>query len=271
MIYASDLDQTLIYSRKAFRLNGNNEPDIRLIEMLNGEEISFMTEKAIAQLKEIAANIVFIPVTTRTVAQYARISIFQNDILTKYAITSNGGNIVSAGIVDQDWNRSIQDRMANECALGQDVLAGFNRISHESWVQRGHMADNLFHYFIVERDLIPMDELQDFNGWLEQQGWNMSLQGRKIYLVPQVCNKRHAIEHIMSLQEDPHLVASGDSLLDLCLLEAAEHAIAPAHGEIFNQHQAGKGGMDFIHFTKLPGILSSEETLDIVWKLIQGS
>ena len=50
MIFASDLDQTLIYSRKSFRAHIEDE-SIQLIETLDGKEISFISHKTISLLK----------------------------------------------------------------------------------------------------------------------------------------------------------------------------------------------------------------------------
>lgn len=50
MIFASDLDQTLIYSRKSFRAPIEDE-SIQLIETLDGKEISFISHKTISLLK----------------------------------------------------------------------------------------------------------------------------------------------------------------------------------------------------------------------------
>ena len=62
------------------------------VEVYNGKEISFMTEKAIALLRELSEEMMFVPVTTRTVEQYNRVSLFREEIRPTYAITSNGGS-----------------------------------------------------------------------------------------------------------------------------------------------------------------------------------
>lgn len=50
----------------------------------------------------------FIPVTTRTIEQFQRITLFQNEIIPEYAITSNGGNILHNGKQDVTWNKEIK-------------------------------------------------------------------------------------------------------------------------------------------------------------------
>ena len=80
MIFASDLDQTLIYSRKSFRAHIEDN-SIQLIETLDGKEISFITYKTITLLIKLQLHSYFIPVTTRTIEQFQRITLFQNEII----------------------------------------------------------------------------------------------------------------------------------------------------------------------------------------------
>ena len=70
---------------------------VRNVEVYNGREISFMTEKAIALLRELSDEMMFVPVTTRTVEQYNRVSLFHDEIRPTYAITCNGGVVLKDG------------------------------------------------------------------------------------------------------------------------------------------------------------------------------
>ena len=55
MIFASDLDQTLIYSPKSFRLLPEEPmPAVTSIEIYEGREISFMADDGISKLQTIA-------------------------------------------------------------------------------------------------------------------------------------------------------------------------------------------------------------------------
>jgi len=270
-IYASDLDQTLIYSRKSFGVLAEPEPPVRNVEMLNGEEISFMTETAISMLRDIASQLEFVPVTTRTIEQYSRISIFQTAIKPKYAISSNGGNILMNGVASVDWNASVRKRMSEQCMPHQEVWEAFHKFASDAWLLNGKMADELFYYFIVERDRVPLDELSDFGKWLQGQRWSLSLQGRKVYVVPDVVSKRTAVEQVMQMEGSSKLIASGDSLLDLPLLHAAQQPIAPAHGEIYRQFLARNDtlSLDAIHFVDVPGLMASEAILEQVAHAIE--
>jgi hypothetical protein len=59
------------------------------------------------------------------------------------------------------------------------------------------------------------------------------------------------------------MVASGDSLLDKSLLESADYAIAPCHGEIFAEQQSGLVKSRY-PFTKQAGVFAGDEILQYV-------
>lgn len=259
MIFASDLDQTLIFSER-FLLD--RTLPVRLIEQLEGKSISFMTERAILLLQEIHERMLFVPVTTRTIEQYRRITLFQNEVKPLYAITSNGGNVLRNGEVDESWNKNIRKRMEDESLSLVDILVRFDSLKSSTWIQNEKSAEDLFYYFIIDREKIPANDMRDFTIWMEQNNWNVSIQGRKLYFVPAVVNKRDAVIYVKEIENRTKVFASGDSLLDLPLVNFADHSIVPAHGEIHHFHQTA-GTDKTIPFTSHTGILASEEIL--VW------
>lgn len=256
MIFASDLDRTLIYSKRAFLLEPDERPALRLIETLDGKDISYMTVKAIALLQELSETLTFIPVTTRTTEQYSRITLFQEEIQPAYAVTSNGANVLQNGKPDEDWAGSIKGALANDCLPIPEVLEAFAEISHADWVLKTKTAETFFVYHIVEAGSVPADELLDFEHWLSAQNWSMSLQGRKLYFVPNAINKADAVTYIQGLTGQKTLIAAGDSRLDLPLLQAADAAICPQHGELYQSLDPAR-----FTITKAKGIKASEEIL----------
>ncbi|MEM5016380.1 HAD family hydrolase [Metabacillus indicus] len=260
MIFASDLDQTLIYSRRSFR-EPVGEEDIQLIETLDGQEISFMTKKAISMLKEIAGQMTFVPVTTRTPSQYGRISIFQQEILPRYAVTSNGGHVFKEGELDEEWKQHLEARMKDECTSLEDVSLKFQEIASDDWVLKQKNAENLFLYNIIERGNIPETRLQEFILWADRNGWKHSLQGRKLYFVPKPINKWDAVAYVKEAAGAKTVMTAGDSLLDLCMLEEADLAFSPLHGEL---GESGARLSGAIQRTSKNGIFASEEILENV-------
>jgi trehalose-6-phosphatase len=93
---------------------------------------------------------------------------------------------------------------------------------------------------------------------LQGHGWNCSLQGRKIYLVPDHVTKGAAVRYVKELSGAQSVFAAGDSLLDESMLLVADEAMAPNHGELYRKY----GSHDRIRFTERSGIRASEDILD---------
>ncbi|HEU4962927.1 MAG TPA: HAD family hydrolase [Bacilli bacterium] len=254
MIVASDLDQTLIYSRRSMG-EGHEESLLVPVEAKDGATLSYMTRQAVELLQELAGRLLFIPVTTRTVEQYRRVHLLQDVIRPKYAITSNGGNILVDGEVDADWNRAIRLLVADRSASAEQVRALFQQVATAEWVLNESFCDELFFAYRIDRQRMPEQELRKIGEQLSAWGWEMSIQGRKVYLIPSVVSKRDALLHLKEREgKDIHL-ATGDSLLDRCMLDAAVHAIAPRHGELYRQEPSS------YTYTQEAGILAAVEIL----------
>lgn len=260
MIFASDLDRTLIYSRRSFGPL-ENLPPICLIEKIGEKEVSFMTETAINQLEKLMQQLCFIPVTTRTVDQYRRISLFQKRLIPRFAVVSNGGYVLIDGIADQAWTRSVQQRVKHDCSPFEDILSRFRELHPNSFLRSPlRFMDDLFYTYRVDPEKLPWDELLSFEQWLKKEGWKLSVQGRKMYLIPKIVNKWSGLAYVREQLGEKLTIAAGDSLLDLDLLLRADYAIAPRHGEIYERLQ----GKISIPFTGQSGLLASEEILRFV-------
>lgn len=263
-MFASDLDQTLIYSYRSI-LNQNVEDQIKPVEWLEDRYISYMTEGALSKLQHLSQELLFVPVTTRTKLQYQRIGFSGYGISYQYAVTSNGGRIFFNGIEDQDWMRQVSAGRKN-CLAVEDLIKRFNEIRHPSWVHEdsGKLADDLFFYCLIEREKLPVAELAAFKLWARDNNWELSIQGRKLYLVPINVNKKAAVQYIRSKEGIDRLVAAGDSLLDLGMLKTADFAAAPAHGELYTLCLQSAANLEGIRFTEKNGIKAGEEILDYV-------
>jgi hydroxymethylpyrimidine pyrophosphatase-like HAD family hydrolase len=103
-----------------------------------------------------------------------------------------------------------------------------------------------------------VEAVDEMRKQLAPLGWSCSLQGRKIYLVPEKVSKGAAIEYVKEKLGSNYVFAAGDSLLDESLLLAADYAIAPCHGELGRTYATHP----HFHFTNSRGALASEELLD---------
>jgi len=260
MILASDLDRTLIYSAKF--LEGFSG---RVKAAETGRYYSYMTETAAELLKYIAGRVLFVPCTTRTIEQYLRIDFFQSALKPAYAITSNGANLIRGGVVDTGYRDMVSRLLNHRCAAGHDVLKEFDRLAGDEWAQPMREADGVFYYCIIERKKIPSKELAAFGNWAREQKWEVSLQGRKLYLVPQVINKRAALTRVIEMTGENSVIAAGDSLLDLPLLQGADYALIPAHGELYEQLECLQENW---LLTASSGLPAGEEILQAVIKIV---
>jgi hypothetical protein len=259
MIFASDLDRTLIYSSKFI----NDSSNFKRVEA--GDYPSYMTKRAAELLQTIARQITFIPSTTRTVEQYRRVN-FICGLKPKYAVTSNGGNLLIDGHPDLEYKKAVQ-RQLQDCLPAPDILKKFKQITLDSWLIKTKEADGLFYYCLVDRPKVPLQELAQFTDWAAAQNWEVSLQGRKLYLVPKVINKWAPIDRILDIIGKTKVYTAGDSLLDLPLLTATQNHLCPRHGEVYQYYQkCQQWNGHKINFTHNAGIKAGEEVLETVMK-----
>ncbi len=232
VIVASDLDRTLIYSAAALALDmpDARAPRLLCVETYEHKPLSFMTETAAALLAELAGSTTFVPTTTRTREQYGRIHL--PGPAPEFAICANGGHLLVRGESDQDWQRTVAERLASHCAPLDEVRAHLVRTAEPSWLLKERVAEDLFAYLVVERSLLPETWVKDLAGWAEERGWTVSLQGRKIYAVPKPLTKSAAVAEVARRTGASAVLAAGDSLLDADLLLGADRGWRPGHGEL---------------------------------------
>ncbi|MEV2247072.1 HAD family hydrolase [Streptomyces sp. NPDC049970] len=229
---ASDLDRTLIYSAAALQLTMPDEraPRLLCVEVYDRAPLSYMTETAAALLDELARTTVFVPTTTRTREQYARIHL--PGPAPRYAICANGGHLLVDGVSDPEWHEGVTRRLAEECAPLDEVRAHLRATSDPSWLLKERVAEDLFAYLVVDRTALPEGWVKELSAWAGPRGWTVSLQGRKIYAVPQPLTKSAAMHEAARRCGATRTLAAGDSLLDADLLLAADLAWRPGHGEL---------------------------------------
>lgn len=262
MIYASDLDRTLIYSLGALGVP-EDTPGLVPAEIVDGRTVSYISRQTLEALQELAASIIFMPVTTRTIAEYKRINLFQETLIPDYAVTSNGGNILVGGVVDLEWRAAIGRLIERRSAAAEEAGRLVHSVVRDEWIINERYCDELFFTFVVHRASLPLVEITRMAERLDGMGWRVSLQGRKLYVVPEAVNKSDAILHVRRSVQSELMVASGDSLLDKCLLDSADYAIAARHGEIFAEQQAGLVKSKY-PFTKQAGVFAGNDILDYV-------
>lgn len=261
VMFASDLDRTLIYSQKF--INKGDE-QVQLVEKKGDEKISYMLNSSIKMLKILSSKLLFVPVTTRSIEQYKRITVFQKEIKPKYSIVCNGGNIFIDGKLDENWNRTVFSNFNNECLNMNEVISEFNKIKSDLNIKMSREVDHLFFYCVLKGD-IPNEIIHQFSAWLQKNNWNMVLNGRKLYFIPKPVSKNKAVEYVAKREGVKNIITSGDSLLDYDMASISNLFISPQHGDINKSRNIDKG---IVKFTNKSGICASHEILEIVLKEI---
>ncbi|OIK02442.1 HAD family hydrolase [Streptomyces sp. MUSC 14] len=257
VLVASDLDRTLIYSSAALALTmpDARAPRLLCVEVHEARPLSYLTETAAQLLTELGDTAVFVPTTTRTRKQYQRINLPGPP--PTYAICANGGHLLVDGVTDADWHARVQARLADECAPLAEVHDHLARTADPAWLRKHRVAEELFTYLVVERELLPEEWVKELAAWAEGRGWTVSLQGRKLYAVPQPLTKSAAVREVARRTGADLTLAAGDSLLDADLLLAADRGWRPGHGELADTGWTASG------ITALPerGVLAGERIL----------
>lgn len=229
VLVCSDLDRTLIYSRAA--AGPTDDAKLRCVEVFDGAPLSFVTAAEAVGLAALTSETTLVPTTTRTPEQYRRVQL--PGPAPRFAITANGGRLLVDGTVDGDWSSHVSDQLTASAPLTEvlEKLSGAG-----DFVLRLRTAEELFVYAVIERAAVPGPWLAELADWCGRRGWSVSVQGRKLYCVPDGLRKSAAAGEVARRAGTSTMLAAGDSLLDTDLLLAADAAIRPAHGEL---HDAG--------------------------------
>ena len=214
ILFACDLDNTLIHSYKKFR-----EGDI-CVEIYDGREQSFISPRALDLLKKISARIFFVPVTTRSIEQYRRIFWAEN-FCPRFAVVANG-----AFFLDGDNRENFL----------REVVAPYEE---ELKLQLAAADEKIFSIArIVDESFLFLKCREDFNAEKIFFDTSLTVQrtGKKIYLFPPRLNKGEALKLLTKKFSPEKIFAAGDSEIDLPMLELADVAFGKKNicGENFS-------------------------------------
>jgi len=254
-MFATDLDRTLIYSKRALvDFKQDNLLGLMPVERKDDQNVAFMTKRANVLLKELVKELLFVPVTTRTYEQFMRIFLFSEEISLTYAVTSNGANIIYKGTPLIEWRNHIQNKLNRECTNLTNMLTIFENVNINGYLK---IAENLFFYYILEDELSD-EELKLIKSIALHNGWRVSIQGKKLYVMPNPISKGEAIKYIKERQGIQTIYGAGDSVLDYDFLNICDFAFVPSHGELVKERKVD----DHFIISKEKGIKAGEEILN---------
>lgn len=233
----ADLDHTLIFSHRVQLM----QPKV-LVERLYGREQSYMTAKTLAFLSS-AHDIRLIPVTTRSLAQYARIELLGSRIPCRYALVCNGGELLLDGKPDPAWHEQTQTLYApalQSLRCARDVLA---KLAPQCEV---HEPSGLFVYASVPDVQKTAQALREA---VSGRDLVVRTDNRKVFCLPEKMDKGAAVQRFRERFGSDICVAAGDSEFDLPMLNLSSWAVTvpelasrvtgsrvvlPAHGQVLS-------------------------------------
>ncbi len=251
-LLACDLDRTLIYSNRALTLADGARPRLSCVEIHDGKRASFITRAAAQALVGLACHATLVPVTTRLPVQLARVQLPGTP--SRYAIAANGGVLLVDGVADRSWSRKVKASLAESTPLPA-VWKHMGKVCRPEWTMKLRNADGLFCYAVVRRAEMPADFVAEATAWAARRGWRLSMQGRKLYWVPVGLTKTAAVAEVAERIGADLVLAAGDSLLDVDLLEGADLGIHPRHGELFECGWSAP----HVTCTQASGVLAGEQ------------
>ncbi|WP_419960774.1 HAD family hydrolase [Psychrobacillus sp. BM2] len=261
ILFASDLDRTLIYSKNS-RGQEVGEQDFAAVEWVDEKPTAFMTNKGLQLFQQIASSITFLPVTTRTAEQYNRITgLFHTAEKPKYAIVSNGAVILEDGNPLAEWSDKVIAQMQQDLTSIEHVLPQLDSYKKNKFVLKVMQAESWFVYLIIDEHTFSVEDFENLSEIFYQQGFTLSHQGRKVYIMPTCINKSTALQFVKERIAATTVIAAGDSMLDYEMVLKANQGFIPSHGEAIL-----KGGdlPSHVSITNQAGVLAGEEILNKV-------
>lgn len=213
--FHSDMDNTMIFS---YKHNIGNAK--RCVEIYQGREVSFVTEKTYRLLRELPEEVTLIPTTTRTVEQYRRIDLGLGEL--KYALVCNGGVLLVNGQEEEAWYRESLE-MISEC---RGELRRAEQLLAED-AERCFEVRNIQNLFLFTKSEKPELSAEKLRAALDLGKMDVFTNGVKVYAVPKKLNKGEAVRRFRRRFCPARVIAAGDSEFDLPMLEEADAGFAP--------------------------------------------
>lgn len=261
MIFATDLDRTLIYAKRFLE---DFEGEAVNIEIYKGEAFSFISKKALELLISLHQKAIVIPVTTRNLEQYNRIQIFKEYIQPKYHIVNNGGSIFIEGKEDLRWKHLLEAQLESLTMSYDEALKVFFSC-YKGPIQRYKKSDNLIWVVWSERDHIDLEGIQACKKVIYKAGWTIDITEYKIYIYPRCISKWEAVRYIHANYIKDEVLCAGDSLFDKEMVENGNIGVIPRESWL-HKNLNEKVKKPNIHITSTTGLLAGEEILSLALK-----
>ncbi len=223
LIFAADLDNTLIYSRKKAPKKS------RCVEWKEGRELSYMSENSYQRLQKIneTKEIYIVPITTRSLEQYQRIRLLEKG--PELAVVSNGGILLIDGKVEESWKKESMEMILESRDELEKAKAYLEKDENRNFELR-----NIDDMFLFTKSQNTTDTISGLEKILNLSMVSVMENYNKIYVIPRILDKGLAIRRLRKYLQEKYLqksqtftiLAAGDSNFDIPMLQEAEYAVA---------------------------------------------
>lgn len=246
MILISDLDRTLIYSKKSF-IN-EYSGDYVCIEKNGEREITYVTSHALPLIKKLFSVVPLIPCTMRSFKQTMRID-FIKEMGFNTCICSNGAEIYIEGVKDLDWENTITSYIDNNKLLGDIELLRESLFDYDVDIR------NILGYYIEvrcpsEQSAYVISEI--VREYIRDENIHVFATTNKVFAIDKRINKETAILYLRKKLGLKDVISGGDAEVDLEMLLISNYSVAP-------KHKTFDGKFDYV--TESTSILAGEELL----------
>ena len=217
VVLHTDLDNTIIYSYKH-----EIGPAKRNVELYQGREVSFITERTYGLLQQVRKEMLVVPTSTRSIEQYQRIDLGVGPF--PYALVCNGGILLADGKRDDAWYQASLGLIGQSESVLQKALCLLEEDSRRKFELR--FIERLF---VFTKCGEPQRVVEDLRDALHTELVDVFHNGGKVYVVPRALNKGKAVQRFREYIHADFVVAAGDSEFDISMLEEADVGLAP-HG-----------------------------------------
>lgn len=209
MVFATDLDNTLIHSRQRI----SNISQCIAVEYKNKKPISYMSKQACDFFEKLKnnENLTIIPVTARSTEQFERITITQN---CPYAILAGGATILDHGEPIKDWSVFINyicDKHGKNYKFFNQYLS--QNLHHIAIGPR--LVNNAVIFFKLNEEENNHTMIREVRELAQSHNWHFTLQRAKGYLSPSEISKENALKFLIERLDDKNLITAGDGTMDV--------------------------------------------------------
>ena len=222
MLFASDLDSTLVYPIRT----QPGEQATEAAEYRDGRVLTCASTELPTALAQLAtAGVDFVPVTARNRAMLDALTPFRG---TRTAVTSAGGRIWLDGEPVAEWDSELQRLLGDVATWAQAKAALAALFAREEWITGEWVIDEIWFILLAPHDQLPRDAEPRARAVLDELGWTAYGHGCKLYCLPANLRKEAALRWLVARLEANLVASAGDSELDIGLLELAPVAFCPA-------------------------------------------